>query len=170
MKLAALLFTLTLSAFADRPTIEVPFPSLNQKVEVTLVQSRCTVGGARAYKLKTVIPGERYELICKLRPPVDKFESHASIRSMKNFKYPDTILEDMRATGYGELKASGEKAIRTKTHDWGTEYEWSTPTKGAVIATYLCPREKRYCFKIIHGGSEELHFEPREVQVSSPLK
>ena len=155
-----LFFMIPLSSYASNE-IQVNFEKLKQTVTVKVIKSRCTVGGEKAYKLETMVPDREYSLVCKLRPPVDQFDSATPILLLENFKYPQTILKDIEASEFMELKKQGAKAIKTKRHPWGVEYSWSTPTMGTTFYSYFCADNSTNCFRSIYGGIEILEFSVR---------
>lgn len=139
--------------------IEVPFKGVAQKVVVKVEKSRCSADGEKAYKLETVVVDQEYNLVCKLRPPVDQYDSTTPVKIIHSFKYPEAILKDIESSSFEDLKRKGVKAIKKRKHSWGTEYTWSTPTYGTAVYTYLCPKKSEHCFRAIHGGIEFLTFE-----------
>lgn len=158
MKFTILLLIWPLMAFANKK-LEVPFADLGQKILINVEKSRCTASGEKAYQLETVRENQEYSLVCKLRPPVDQYDSKTPIRLLENFEYPKTVLAHIDSNPDPELKKLGSKAIRTSKHSWGTEYTWSNRNYGTEHFTYLCPKKSKHCFHIIHGGIESLNFE-----------
>jgi len=158
MKYFSLIILFPLFAGATNQ-IEIPFENLAQKIIVKIQKSRCAATGENSYKVETVTPDQEYSLVCKLRPPIDQYDSTTPIRLLQTFEYPLTILEDIEASSHAELKKLGAKAIKKKVRSWGTEYSWATPTYGTEFNTYLCPKKSKHCFKVVHGGIEFLDFE-----------
>lgn len=163
MKFALMLLILPTYCFAN-VAISINFKSVKQKVVVKTETSHCMENGKSLYKIEAVTPDQEYNLVCKIKAPNNIFESSTPIRLIQNFKYPETILKDIEESTFVELKKSGTAAIKNKEHHWGTEYFWSTPTKGAAYHTYLCPNKLQHCFKVIHGAVLALNFEVRDLK------
>ena len=108
---------------------------------------------------RTVISDREYKLECKLRPHIGQYDSTTPILFLEAFQYPETILQDIQASSFEDVKQQGLKAIRKEKYSWGTEYTWSTPTIGTLHYTYLCPKKAKHCFRVLHGGIEFLKFE-----------
>lgn len=165
MKSVLLFFSLAIGSYANAANeIEVPFKAVGKRVIVKVEKSRCAAEGEKAYQLETLIPDHEYNLVCKLRPPVDQYDSMTPIRRMDQFKYPKTILADIESSAFPELHKQGVKAIKETKHAWGKEYQWATPTMGTTFYSYLCPKKSNTCFRVIHGGIEVLSFDIRNLK------
>ena len=139
--------------------IEVPFNKVNQSVVIVIEKSRCSASGEKAYTISAVVPDQEYKLVCKLRPPIDQYDSSIPIRLIEGFQYPQTILQDIQLSSFEDVKKQGTKAIRREKHSWGVEYVWATLTEGTTSYTYLCPKKSKHCFRVVHGGIEFLKFD-----------
>lgn len=153
----------THGAFVKRAQV-IHFPSVGLKLTLHSEGGVCGFGGSRSYKLAADQPGKAFRLICSVHEPSLNFDSEIPITLIEKFNYPKTIAQDIEAWTSTSPKLAEEKIpssardIEEKKHAWGSEYFWTTPSKGSRRFTYLCPQGATYCIKVVSAGLEAFTF------------
>jgi hypothetical protein len=121
------------------PVHMASFPAVKETVVIDTKNTECLS--------PKKISENYYQLNCK--------SGSVPIMLIREFKFPGTVLSEIKGTNYEDVKKLGEKAIKKKIQPWGTEYWWETPTSEKSFRAYLCPKGKNHCYYVVHNGQME---------------
>ncbi len=135
-------------ALATKPEVEIIMAMLGKAITIRAESGICNSKGV-AMSVEIDVSEKQYRVLCNNRSQ----SAVIPVQRIDNFQNPGSMLNDQKAT------KDADPEIKTREHAWGTEHRWATRAKAASVYNYLCPKAQKYCFRVVHGGSDRFTFE-----------